>query len=245
MDEQSVNTLEVAEPVETISENTQETAEPVTDKAEQTAETNRAFAEMRRNAQDAEKRALEAEKKLAEFTKKQEQTSQRDNALKEAERIARENGLTDQEIEELKAEMLDDMDKEEKYKSLQTEKEEVEGELAKLKAEKMAEDDLATLKTIDPNIKSLEELGENFFKLRFAKGDNGEFLLTPEQAYYAAQAYENKLESQQPKAPAETGFGGENTPSKSFYTREEVDAMSSAEIRDKLDAINESMKRWN
>ena len=111
----SANMSEVADPTETQGAEEQEVAEPAEEETaeEQYAEdtednegeqseqdkANAAFAEMRRRAEEAEKEKKELEEKLAQ----QERDSEKQSELANAVAYARENGFSDEEIDELLA----------------------------------------------------------------------------------------------------------------------------------------------
>lgn len=101
--------------------------------------------------------------------------------------------------------------------------------------------DLAAVKAAHPEVAadSCRALGTRFFAL-MATG-----MLDPVTAYEAVLAYEKRRAGPQapPAIGAVTGTGGQD---KEFYTPEEVDRLSSRQLKDKktLDRIIRSMTRW-
>ena len=60
-------------------------------------------------------------------------------------------------------------------------------------------------------------------------------------AYEAIRARKNRTN---PKPPSTGGIGGDGGKKPAFFTKEQVDAMSDAEIDKNYDAIRKSMMRW-
>lgn len=218
---------EVAELPETEveeSEEEQEVAEPVSVKTE----ADSAFAEMRR-------RNAELERQLAES---QRLAEERENALglyfqgdnKIAQAIAHYEEKSVEEVEaELKAKS--------ELESLRAENERFKEEMLRSKAEMQMKADLEAVQKLNPNVKSLDELGESFVKMRLNGG------LTVEEAFYACETMKSKLESK-PAKPVGT-VNNESAP-KDFYTKAEVDSHADDKswIKANYDKIMESMKKW-
>lgn len=249
--EQSVNTPEVAEQVEDTSVNTEEVAEPQTEPQETgTEETGRdsAMARYRRENGDLSRQLKESQEQLAEFKRQQSLNSkeqEKASQLAEAERIGREQGLSEEEIADLVFDIEEDFDRQAEYDEQESEMERLQAENAKLQAERLMREDLAEIQKINPEITSIEELGDTFFKMRTLVDNEGNMALTAEQAYYASLAHDEKLESMKPKAPNEPGFDSTSAGDKAFYTQEEIENMSMADIK-KIpeDVLKESMSKW-
>jgi len=234
---------EVVEPDETEPEDTgveePEVTDPESEEPENTGKSaqDAAFAKMRRRAEEAERKWAENEAELAELKAKQAaRTAALANmdideidAIAEHAGISRDEVLANLEREEMAAEAeIESKEKDQKIAALQAKIDEVE-------AEKMMAQDLAALQKIDPKIKSLDDLGDDFIAYIGAG-------LTAEQAYYAIRGRELSTKSTPAKAP---GKVTEKTPPENkFYTEEEVDNMTPAEQRRLHKEIIASMKHW-
>jgi hypothetical protein len=96
------------------------------------------------------------------------------------------------------------------------------------------ERDLAEIRKIDPEVKSLDDLGPMYFEL-IGTGKIG-----GTEAYYAVKAREAK-ESKTP--PPVIGKPDAAPIEKDFYTKEEIEAMSDDEVKKNLDKILSSQKK--
>jgi hypothetical protein len=101
--------------------------------------------------------------------------------------------------------------------------------------------DLEQIRQVHPELKAANarELGSRFFAL-MATG-----VLDPVTAYEAVLAYEKRHAA--PEAPPVIGaVAGTGGGEKEFYTPEEVDRLSSRQLKDKktLDRIIRSMTKW-
>ena len=93
------------------------------------------------------------------------------------------------------------------------------------------ESDLTRIKTLDNTVKSLDELGEEFFKL-IASGVD------------AVIAY-NAIKASKPQAQPTMGDINSTEPrEKDFFTREEVEKMTQEEVRKNFDKIRLSQSKW-
>lgn len=230
----SAETQEVAEPVEVTSEETQEVAEPAVEETIEDSKTEQdsAFAEQRRARQAAEQRAIEAERRLAQLEAEQ-------NARAEA--IRKISGEENAEITALAERM--GLDPEDVMATLTSERESalkdieiqrLKDEINEVKAERMIQEDLSKVQAIDPNIKSLEELGDSY--IEYIKAGLG-----AEDAYYAVKAREITEKVVPAKAPGKI----DNKPvEKDFFTESEVDAMTEEEQAKHYKKIKASMKHW-
>jgi len=193
-----------------------EVAEP----SEETGKTeaDAAFAELRRRAEEAEKRAKQSDEALRLFF-------EGDDPIIQAHATA-EN----KDVDTVRKEF----EERENLERLQTENEELQTQLMNKEVEVVMNRDLAEIKKIDPNVKSLDDLGDDFFNYVSA-GLNGV------QAYYAIKA---RQETEQVKTPEPLGRLNQGKEEKDFYTYDEVMAMSSAERTKKYDVIRASMNKW-
>jgi hypothetical protein len=230
----SVETQEVAEPVEVTSEETQEVAEPAVEETIENSKTEQdsAFAEQRRARKAAEQRAIEAERKLAELEAEQKART---------EAIRKITGEENAEITALAERM--GLDPDDVMATLSSETEvalkdieiqRLNEEINAVKAEKLMQEDLSKIQAIDSNVKSLEELGDTY--INYIKAG-----LSAEDAYYAVKAREIAEKVVPAKAP---GRVDAKPVEKDFFTEAEVDAMTEAEQVRHADKILASMKHW-
>lgn len=242
-DTQAPKEPEVADPAEEGTEPNEAQDDITPEEGERDFEKDAAFAEMRRKAERSE----ELEQQLAEL-KQQQRTAEHDatkaKKLAEVERIARESGLSDEEVQELLNDTESDLDKDLELKNRDDIIDQLQKQNAAYEAAVEANDTLKAIQKIDPTVKDLDDLGENFPKFAISMDGNGERLLTPEQAYFACKAYENHMDEITPVAPKAPGEVKTDAGDKDFYTQEEVEAMSADEIRRNLDKINASSTRW-
>lgn len=234
----SVETQEVAEPVETNEDLGAEETEIADQSSEQgvadTGKTDQdsAFADMRRAREQAEKEAREYKEEL-EFLKAQQEA--RHNALSrlsggkqnaELEALADSLGL---EVEDVIA----TLESEERTARLQQENELLNQQLNHIETERRLDLALAELSKLDQSL-SNEEIQS---VLKYA--DSG---LTVEEGYYAVKGREIATKSTPPK---EIGKINQTKPiEKEFFSEKEVDAMSEAEQRANYEKIIRSMSRW-
>ena len=93
------------------------------------------------------------------------------------------------------------------------------------------ESDLTRIKTLDNTVKSLDELGEEFFKL-IASGVD------------AVVAY-NAIKASKPQAPPTMGdINSTEAKEKDYFTREDVEKMTQEEVRKNFDKIRLSQSKW-
>ena len=261
----SVETQEVAEPVEEVvetSEQTQEVAEPET---QSSAENTEIVAENKNESRDYERDAAFANmrRSMEQAQKEKEETQKLLEAMKaDKERLAKAfgmygfNGDVDEIEDQAKANYYGKTVEEVRNERLQAQK--VFEEQQRREQENLAkdnqirdlqrqlnarilDDDLKKIQAIDPNVKSLEELGKKFFGM-MASGD-----WTPEQAYYAIKSAEN---ANKKTPPPEMGkVNATQKADKTYYTQDEVDAMiaSNDKALDNpgvLEKIRKSMTKW-
>lgn len=221
---ESEESLEVADP-ETSSVEEEEVAElPV--KTERDA----AFAEMRRRAESAERRVQELEtgnRGMSEALGLFFNGETPDDQIAEA-RAYHEN----RPVSEVKAEM----EAMAKNNAMLAENESLKNQLTLMRAEQAMAADLIEIQSIDPEIKSLADLGDTYADL-IANG------VDAKTAYYAAKA---RMEQEHINLPKTAGRVNSSSPTKEFFTREEVEAnRSNPEWMSKNhDKIRSSMAKW-
>lgn len=230
MDEEilSVENQEVAElentevtEVETSVEE-QEVAEPV--QQDRNFEKDSAFAKLRREAEQAkkEKELLAKTFEMFGFQGTPEEIIDQANAH-----------YLQKPIEEVKQERI-------KNEQVQTEEAKRQAELdyyRNREIERIMQDDLKRIQGIDPTVKSLEELGNDYFKLI----ESG---LDAEIAFNAVQA---KRQRETKIAPTEIGkVNAQSKTEKDFYSPSEVDKLTEKELNDPKvwERVRKSMTKW-
>ena len=207
---------EVAEPVNEEGAEEPEVAEPVKN------DSDSAFAELRRRAEEAERRVSELEARNAEYDETLGLFFDGDN------KIAQARAYHDEvPVEQVVANMQAAREREE----MQSQNESLKAENDLLRYNQMKAQDLAELKEHGiTDIADVEELGEDFFRYR-ANGLS------------ASEAYDF-IQMRKPKPPKSMGKVEPSPTEKDFFTRDEVMAMSSAERFKHIDKITASMKKW-
>lgn len=206
LDNTGVEVQEVAEPVEEVvtGAEEQEVAEPV-DKSDA------AFAEMRREIERLQLENARKDKALGLYF---------DGENKEVKAIAHAMGQDPADVQKA-------FDADAKISQL-------EETLQSERAERAMEKDLAEIQKLDPNVKSLDDLGETYANYIRAG-------LSGVEAYAAIKAKEN-LNTETP--PKTIGNLSTAPVKKDYFTSEEVDRMSPSEQLANHEAIMNSMARW-
>ena len=245
---ESENTEEVAElPTESddSGEKEPEPAEPES-KPEQDSETNAAFAELRRRAEEAERKAAELEQQMLEEAAEREAreeaiaeiTGEDEDAVYKA--IAEAEGIS---IEEVKEQIEAEVERQNLIRENESLKQQIEAirqEAYDAEAEKVIADDLAEIKKIDPTIKGVDDLPEGFEDFRLAPLPNGK-QMTATQAYFAAKQMNEGVKI---TPPQEIGKVNQAEPEKDYYTEAEVAAMTSEEKSANWEKIMASLSKW-
>ena len=227
---ESVETQEVAEPeTEALeSEETQEVAEtaPETETPSEPqsgrSEADAAFAEMRRQNQ-----ALQHERELMM------------NALNRyfdgdtvEELVINANAYAEQrDPEDYRQEFELSRD----FEDLKARNAELEEQLLDAQVERLMRDGLREVQAIDPNVKSLDDLGESFARL-IANG------VPTKEAFYASRAMELK---EKILAPDAIGRVSDTKAERDYYTSEELDNLTDEEMDANWDKVMRSMGRLN
>ena len=222
--------VEVQEPAEPAVEThvgveVQEPAEPAVEVTEGKTEQDAAFAEMRRQLAEMEKRATDAETELSQQRALLGRASDAENPALEL--VAQSLGIDPDELKQAYEEELEG-------ERLEKEREDLKKEVADLQFEKFKREDLEAVQKIDPSIKNFEELDETFLQCRTAG-------MSAEQAYYAMKSIQEKTKV---TAPEEIGKVNQSNVEKDFFTKAEVEAMSPAEVEKNLEVIEKSMPKW-
>jgi hypothetical protein len=223
--EESAEMTEAAEPseVEVLGEEEQEVAE--TAKTEQDA----AFAQMRRHNEELARQLAEAQKQSKEY----------EDALGlffdgEDKALKAHAYYDERPFEEVKAET----EMQAQLAELQNKNASLEQQLLEQQAQAQMDADLAEIQKSHPEVKSIDELGQEYLAFRFnPMGEMG-----AEQAYQMLLAYKGNTT---PKKPPVVGAVATNTkPETDYFTREEVAAMSQEEVSKNFDLIRKSMTKW-
>ena len=215
---ESAEIQEVAEPEDEALESaeTQEVAEPDTEsdstESEDSGKTDAdaRFAEMRRTNQALERSNRQMREALSRYFEGETDEELYINALAYAEQ--RDPDEYREEYERL-----------EEFENLQAENASLREQLVSAQAERMMRDDLAIIREIDPNVKSLEEVGEAFVRMRL----DGK--LSAKEAYYACKAMELK---EAVLAPDAIGKVSDMKAERDYFTSEEIDNLTDEELDD-------------
>jgi hypothetical protein len=212
--------IEVTDPDETETTETEEleVTEP-TELPEGKKSADSAFAEMRR--QNAEMEARLAEYEQAELERERR---------RDLEQIAEEFGVN---LEELEAAVEAEEAEESRWSALVEENQQLKANQAEKEILEMMRDDLVEIQTIDPNIKSLDDLPG--YKEYVAGGIRGK------KAYFAIKAEQEITKPKPAKAPGQVNKAPQES---EYYTSEEIDQMSVEEIQKNLDKVRRSIERF-
>ena len=230
----SGNIQEVAEP-ETVevSSGTESTEAPKTEevaKPQQDSATNAAFAKMRREAEAARRAHAELERKNSGIMNALKQFGYQGSEEEIADQlISQKTGRT---VDEVRSERIRQQKEFEAQKSAKAENE----FLIKQVSQYMMQEDLRKIQMLDPKVKSLEELGNDFIDL-IAKG------IEVETAYHAVKA---KEAAHRKPVPEDLGPIGNSIKEKDFYTKDEVDMLSDEQLDDPKiwNIVRKSMLKW-
>ena len=232
---ESAETQEVAEPELDVEESaeTQEVAEP--DNAESTTEATEeshgktaqdaAFAEQRRRIQELEE---------------QLHTSNYEHDLMMAALSRYFDGDTAEELsinanayaeERDPDEYREAFEHDKEFDRVQAENEDLRNRLIDAEVDRLMREGLREIQEIDPNVKSLDELGDKF----------GGFIragLPTKEAYYATKAMELK---EKIFAPDAIGKVSDTKAERDYYTSAELDALTDEEMDENWDKVMRSL----
>ena len=236
MSEETITTgveeTEVAEPLEEeTGVEEQETAEPVSEESEQPTgktEEDAAWARMRREAEQARAEAEAAQRELAELKASNEARSSAISRLTgrgedaEIAALAEVTGMSEDEVAEIY-----EREAESAQKDLRIEQ--LEEMVGSIQAERLMQVDLERLRKIDPALNSLDELGPEYVRyMSVLDPETGEPIMEPEDAYWAIKA---KQRANQATPPKEVGKVATGPAEKTRFTAQEIDAMSSEQLK--------------
>ena len=241
----SENTQEAAEPAELEGANETEVAEPSEVEAdeqtdeqseeeptdEQDSKTNAAFAEQRRRIAELEKELAERDKAKEQADREAEEQAELDEQVQAIVDYAKEQGLSDDEIEEVLDEFFEDHETDKELKRLQDEIDRRDEELVDIQLQQLAMQDLAEVQKIDPNIKDLDDLGDEFFRLRSLD-------IEPKRAYYMIHSADEQMKPHGAYAPGKINQARQES---DYYTSEELDNLSKEEMHANWDKVMRSM----
>ena len=231
---ESAETQEVAEPELDVEESaeTQEVAEP--DTAESTTEESggktaqdAAFAEQRRRIQELEEQLY---------------TSSYEHDLMMAALSRYFDGETAEELsinanayaEEVDPDVYrETFEHDREFDRLQAENQSLHDQLIDAQVERLMREGLREVQEIDPNVKSLEELGDKFSDFIRAG-------LPTKEAYYATKAMELK---EKIFAPDAIGKVSDTKAERDYYTSAELDALTDEEMDANWDKVMRSLSR--
>lgn len=220
-DSTSVETSEVAEPIEEVTGvEEQETAEPVSEESiePKRTEEDAAWARMRRESENAKKELEAAQRELAELRASNEAREEAFSRLTGSDSgdiaaIAEATGMTEDEVlAEIEAAQ------ESAQKDLRIQQ--LEEQVTSIEADRLMQADLEKIRRVDPSLNSLEDLGDAYVEYVSAG-------LDPVRAYWAIKAEERANQATPPK---EVGKVATGTAEKDYYSDAEIDAMSSEEL---------------
>jgi hypothetical protein len=231
IEEVATSESEAPEEAEEVTE--PEPTEPIEEvaKPQQSAEENSKFAEIRRKYESENKKMKAEFDRLLDSLKGygyEGSPQEIADAL-----YAQNNGVSQEEAKAIR----------EKEESALREKEELQSEIEMYKSlaiQKLMADDLSAIQSVHPEVKDLNELGEEFFSTLKALGEGRDPVL----AYEIIKA---KKDATTKKAPPE--IGGVNQSSqkeKDFYTPAEVDKLTDKDYDNPkiMEAVRRSMSKW-
>ena len=196
---------EVAAP-DTAEDSTEEAAEEPT---HQRTEMDAAFAEMRRQNQQLEREARMMREALSTYFEGETAEELSINA----------NAYAQQRDPD---EYRKEWEKQQDYERAIQENEALKDQMLEMEIDRRLQEGLREVQEIDPNIKSLDELGEPFVHM-IAAG------LTNKEAYYATLAMNSK---EKVFAPSPIGKVSDNRTERDYYTSEEIDNLTDEELDD-------------
>ena len=213
---ESAESQEVAEPEDSEESYEAHDEQPSFGRTEQDA----AFAEMRRQNQ-----ALEHERNMMIAA------LQRYFDGETAEELSiNANAYAEQRDPE---EYRQEWDRNQEFERLQAENQSLQDQLIDAQVERLMREGLRDIQEIDPNVKSLDELGPKF----------GDFIragLPTKEAYYATKAMELK---EKVYAPDAIGRVSDSKVERDYYTSAELDALTDEEMDENWDKVMRSLSR--
>ena len=218
---ESAESQEVAEP---------ETSETPTDEVSETqgsgrTEADAAFAEMRRQNQDLQSQLDEMARRNAAMSGALSRYFEGED---DDELVINANAYAEErDPAEYRAQYERDIE----FERLQAANSALEEQLIDAEVNRLMREGLQSVQAIDPNIKSLDELGDSFVDF-IAAG------LSTEDAYWAVKAKERDTKV---LAPDAIGKVADTKSERDYFTSEELDALTDEDLND--DAIYEKAMR--
>lgn len=206
---ESEETQEVAETAPETETPTEATEQPTHQRTEQDA----AFAEMRRQNQQM----------MAALSRYFDGDSVEDLVINA-------NAYAEQRDPE---DYRQDYERDREYEDLKLRNQELEEQLIDAEVNRLMREGLREVQAIDPNVKSLDDLGDTFTNL-IANG------IPTKQAYYAAKAMEL---NEKVLAPTAIGRVSDTKAERDYYTSEELDNLTDEEMDANWDKVMRSMGR--
>ena len=206
---ESEETQEVAETAPETETPTEATEQPTHQRTEQDA----AFAEMRRQNQQM----------MAALSRYFEGDSVEDLVINA-------NAYAEQRDPE---DYRQDYERDREFEDLKARNQELEERLIDAEVNRLMREGLREVQAIDPNVKSLDDLGDTFTNL-IANG------IPTKQAYYAAKAMEL---NEKVLAPTAIGRVSDTKAERDYYTSEELDNLTDEEMDANWDKVMRSMGR--
>ena len=233
--EESAEMQEVADPAEDVeSAEMQDIADPA--EAESTTEApsdngrteaDAAFAEQRRRIAELEER----ERSLNEQNAAMIAALQRYFDGETADELAiNANAYAEQRDP---AEVREEYERAREFEKLQRENEMLNDRLMNAEVDRLMREGLREIREIDPNVKSLDELGSQFADFIRAG-------LPTKEAYYATKAMEMK---EKVFAPDAIGKVADTKADRDYYTSEELDHLTDEEMDNNWDKVMRSLNR--
>lgn len=232
---ESAETQDVADLADDVeSAETQEAADPV-----EAESTNEAPSESRRTEADAA--FAEQRRRIAELEER-ERTLNEQNAAMIAALQRYFDGDTADELainanayaeERDPAEVRAEYERAREFEKLQRENEMLNDQLLNAEVDRLMREGLREIQEIDPNVKSLDELGSQFAEFIRAG-------LPTKEAYYATKAMEMK---EKVFAPDAIGKVADSKAERDYYTSEELDHLTDEEMDNNWDKVMRSLNR--
>jgi len=208
--EPETDSLAGAEEQEVAAPDTAESSTEVEEEpTHQRTEMDAAFAEMRRQNQQLEREARMMREALSTYFEGETAEELSINA----------NAYAQQRDPD---EYRKEWEKQQDYERAIQENETLKEQMLELEVDRRMESALRTIQEIDPNVKSLDELGASFVNM-IAAG------LSDKEAYYACLAMNSK---EKVFAPSPIGKVSDNRIERDYYTSEEIDNLTDEELDD-------------
>lgn len=233
---ESAETPEVAEPADVASEEMGEAAELPTEPTESPEEQpepteqsrqDAAFAQMRRDNQELQRQLQEQQRIAQDLQNALGLYFEGDTAedLSIAARAYAEQRSAD--------DVRQDYEREREFERISAENRTLQEQLTDIQVDRLMREALTEIQSIDPTVKDLESLGNDFADF-IAAG------LSTKQAYYAAKSLES---NEKIYAPPSIGKAQNQPVERDYYTSEELDLLTDEEINANRDKVWRSMNR--